>query len=189
MNTRLKNTGFTIIEVLIVLAIAALILLIALLAIPQLQRNVRNHQRKRQAELFLAELETARSHNGGKYPGAQYKFYHQFHGAAEDWSNRYVNNNENFIEPLGGEKYTINWGPSISGLGHIDWVWGAWCDGDVLSSSTDAIGGDRSKVAVVIGLEPGDLSDNTYGNGNDYWLPTDSFAPADATYCVDNSED
>ncbi len=44
-----KESGFTIIEVLIVLAIAGLIMLIVFLAVPTLQRNARNNARNSEA--------------------------------------------------------------------------------------------------------------------------------------------
>ncbi|MCA9330903.1 prepilin-type N-terminal cleavage/methylation domain-containing protein [Candidatus Saccharibacteria bacterium] len=49
-----NQSGFTIIEVLIVLAIAGLIMLIVFLAVPALQRNSRNTQRKNDAQKLLA---------------------------------------------------------------------------------------------------------------------------------------
>jgi prepilin-type N-terminal cleavage/methylation domain-containing protein len=184
-----KN-GFTIIEVLIVLAIAGLILVVVLIAIPQLQRNARNLQRKSHAELFFGELLNYLPSNNGKFPGAQHPKDVDINseiGSADDFSARFVDNNPDFVEPLGGGEYQINWGPSIGGLGHIDWMFGAWCNGDVFDSNLDW-NGDRSKIAVIIGLEPGDLEEDSYGVNN-YWdARTDSGRPQDATFCIDNSE-
>lgn len=50
------NSGFTIIEVLVVLAIAGLILMILFLAVPALQRNSRNNARKNDAAVALAAI-------------------------------------------------------------------------------------------------------------------------------------
>jgi prepilin-type N-terminal cleavage/methylation domain-containing protein len=47
-NIKKRESGFTIIEVLIVLAIAGLIMLIVFLAVPALQRNTRNNERKQE---------------------------------------------------------------------------------------------------------------------------------------------
>ena len=50
---RLKNKGFTIIEVIIVLVIGAVIMLAVFLVIPQLQRNSRNSQRMKDIQRVL----------------------------------------------------------------------------------------------------------------------------------------
>lgn len=49
-----RNSGFTIIEVLIVLAIAGLIMVVVFLAVPNLQRNQRNNGTKTEANNLLA---------------------------------------------------------------------------------------------------------------------------------------
>ena len=62
--SRLREFGFTIIEVLIVLAIAGLILLIVFLAVPALQRNSRNTSYKAESSRILAGAqEFYNSHN------------------------------------------------------------------------------------------------------------------------------
>ena len=48
-----KESGFTIVEVMIVLAIAGLIILIVFLAVPALQRNSRNTQRSQDVSAVL----------------------------------------------------------------------------------------------------------------------------------------
>jgi prepilin-type N-terminal cleavage/methylation domain-containing protein len=63
-----KDSGFTIIEVLIVLAIAGLILLIVFLAVPALQRNARNTQRKDDVAAVLGALNEYVNNNGGTIP-------------------------------------------------------------------------------------------------------------------------
>ena len=63
-----EQTGFTIIEVVLVLAIAGLIFLIVFLALPQLQRSRRDTQRKSDAGRFLAALENYAGNNSGDYP-------------------------------------------------------------------------------------------------------------------------
>ncbi len=60
-----KESGFTIVEVMIVLAIAGLIILIVFLAVPALQRNSRNTQRSQDVSAVLGGVsEFAASHNG-----------------------------------------------------------------------------------------------------------------------------
>lgn len=65
-----KESGFTIIEVLIVLAIAGLILLIVFLAVPALQRNARNTTIKNDASAFAAGFSEYSSNNDGGQPTA-----------------------------------------------------------------------------------------------------------------------
>src|SRR5581483_2793412 len=58
------QSGFTIIEVLIVLAIAGLILLIVFLAVPALQRNSRDTQRKNDVSRILGAAQEVINNNG-----------------------------------------------------------------------------------------------------------------------------
>lgn len=64
-SLRKLNSGFTIIEVLIVLAIAGLILLIVFLAVPALQRNSRNTQYRSEAARLLSSATEAMNNKGG----------------------------------------------------------------------------------------------------------------------------
>lgn len=63
-----SESGFTIIEVMIVLAIAGLILLIVFLAVPALQRNSRNTQRKNDASKVASLISEYESNNSGTPP-------------------------------------------------------------------------------------------------------------------------
>ncbi len=65
-----RQSGFTIIEVLIVLAIAGLIMVVVLLAVPALQRSQRNNSRKTDARSTLSSLNEFISNNGGRLPSA-----------------------------------------------------------------------------------------------------------------------
>jgi prepilin-type N-terminal cleavage/methylation domain-containing protein len=62
-----RDSGFTIIEILIVLAIAGLILLIVFLAIPALQRNARNNQRKQDVQAVLEAVSSYALSNNGNF--------------------------------------------------------------------------------------------------------------------------
>ncbi|HEY4161087.1 MAG TPA: type II secretion system protein [Candidatus Saccharimonadales bacterium] len=64
------ESGFTIIEVLIVLAIAGLILMIVFLAVPALQRNSRNTQRKNDIQALLGGISEYEGDNDGELPAA-----------------------------------------------------------------------------------------------------------------------
>lgn len=63
-----KDSGFTIVEVMIVLAIAGLVILIVFLAVPALQRNSRNTQRKADVSSLLGATNEFRSNNNGRNP-------------------------------------------------------------------------------------------------------------------------
>jgi prepilin-type N-terminal cleavage/methylation domain-containing protein len=63
-----RDSGFTIIEVLIVLAIAGLIILIVFLAVPALQRNQRNTRRRNDAAHLLGLVNEYSTNNNGKVP-------------------------------------------------------------------------------------------------------------------------
>lgn len=65
-----KESGFTIIEVLIVLAIAGLIMVVVFLAVPNLQRSQRNNARKTDANNLLENLSEYVSNANGKLPSA-----------------------------------------------------------------------------------------------------------------------
>lgn len=54
--TKHGNTGYTIIEILIVLCVASLILLIVLLAVSSAKRMERNHERKHVVNTIIAEM-------------------------------------------------------------------------------------------------------------------------------------
>ena len=64
LNLKKGQSGFTIIEVLIVLAIGALIILAVLLAVPALQRNQKNSQRKAEAARVAAAVTAVRADSG-----------------------------------------------------------------------------------------------------------------------------
>ena len=68
---RNDQSGFTIIEVLIVLAIAGLILLVVFLAVPALQRNAHNTTKKSDVASVLGAMTEYVSNNGGSLPIAQ----------------------------------------------------------------------------------------------------------------------
>lgn len=63
-----QETGFTIVETIIVLAAAGLILLLVLLAIPNLQRNGRNNQRNQDAQTILQAVSHYELNHAGNVP-------------------------------------------------------------------------------------------------------------------------
>lgn len=63
-----KQSGFTLIEIVIVLAIAALIMVIVFLAVAGAQRSRRDTQRKNDVNRISSLLENSASANSGNYP-------------------------------------------------------------------------------------------------------------------------
>lgn len=63
-----QNSGFTIIEVLIVLAIVGLIMLIVFMAVPALNRNKRNTQSRNDVALYLGAVQEWSNNNNGNVP-------------------------------------------------------------------------------------------------------------------------
>jgi prepilin-type N-terminal cleavage/methylation domain-containing protein len=65
---KFKESGFTIVEVLIVLAIASIIMTIVLLTVPALERERRNYARKHYAQQVLSQLIQFQTENDGILP-------------------------------------------------------------------------------------------------------------------------
>lgn len=65
-----KQTGFTLIEIVIVLAIAALIMVIVFLAVAGAQRSQRDNTNKAAAGQALAQAEQYLANSNGTYPAA-----------------------------------------------------------------------------------------------------------------------
>lgn len=68
LKTKQGQSGFTIIEVMIVLAIAGLILLIVFLAVPALQRNAHNTSAKNDVSGLLGAMNEYVNNNNGTVP-------------------------------------------------------------------------------------------------------------------------
>ena len=64
------QSGFTIIEVLIVLAIAGLIMVAVFTAVPALQRSSRNNSRKTSASQVMASISSYVANNNGALPAS-----------------------------------------------------------------------------------------------------------------------
>jgi type II secretory pathway pseudopilin PulG len=65
-----SQSGFTIMETLIVFAIAGMILLIVLFAIPALQRNSRNNQRRQDVQSILGAVSHWQLNHSGNIPAS-----------------------------------------------------------------------------------------------------------------------
>lgn len=186
MNNLVKNrkeSGFTIIEVLIVLAIAGLIMAIVFFAVPQLQRNSRDNQRQSVANRVSAELTTYSGNNQGTYPfaggisttlpGTPCTNLTANPFGCNDWLNRYITGKVNTNDPSSSGPMTFNlFFPSGSPgtvsaanwqLGRALIAVGSSCNGE--NGYTQASGNAASsrKFAILMPLD----RDNTW-------------------YCVDN---
>lgn len=67
-QVKTKQSGFTIIEVVLVLAVAALIFLMVFIALPALQRGQRDGARKNDASVVAAAITSYKSNNRGSLP-------------------------------------------------------------------------------------------------------------------------
>lgn len=65
---KLNQSGFTIVETIIVLAVAGLMLLLIFYAIPSLQRNGRNNQRKQDVSTLLQAVSHYEVDNSANFP-------------------------------------------------------------------------------------------------------------------------
>jgi len=168
LTKRNEQTGFTIIEVVLVLAIAGLIFLIVFLALPQLQQSRRDTQRKSDLGLLMSSLETYASNNNGLYPLSlgHWRFLAVFDNTLADPSTG-VPYAETFTEqeeinpgwtlvdpsviPGVGVAFAGNEGGSTpTPPGTIAYSRGAQCNGDTSQATMG-----NAKVAVMIKLEAG----------------------------------
>jgi prepilin-type N-terminal cleavage/methylation domain-containing protein len=156
-----KNSGFTIIEVMIVLAIAGLIMVIVLIAVPQLQRQQRNEARKNVINRIATEVDNYASNNQGDVPTPDAVVKSGFLPPNGGFYTRYIfNNAAQFNDPQTGaimtfQKWTAD-PTSIATVGTIYYITGKVCNGE-----TSANGKQRNFIIMSV-LEGG------------------------AVYCVDN---
>lgn len=155
-----KDSGFTIIEVMIVLAIAALILVVVLVAIPQLQRNQRNNARQSVAARAVAEFGNYAGNNNGQYP----------EDAAElsGFYTRYLSGVD-ITDPQTGNDMVLNFNdtPTVDGATDIP---------------TDA---DVGTFQYAPEYECDGEAINDTGNGRQFAMYTE--LEGGAIYCLDNS--
>jgi prepilin-type N-terminal cleavage/methylation domain-containing protein len=99
VQTKNKQKGFTIIEVVLVLAIAALIFLMVFIALPALQRNQRDTQRKNDVGRAATALTNYSSNNRGAIPSNWGSFNDEYmkNGTAGG-----TDGTDEFADPTGG---------------------------------------------------------------------------------------
>ena len=111
MNSKQKEKGFTIIEVVLVLAIAALIFLMVFLALPALQRSQRDTQRKNDLTRVQTALGNYQSNNKGAIPTDTVAGWQAF-------IDKYVvtSAGDSFVDPLGASNGSnaTTYVPSVS---------------------------------------------------------------------------
>lgn len=132
---RKKESGFTIIEVVLVLAIAGLIFLIVFLALPQLQKSRRDTQRRGDAGKILSAAESAASNAGGNYP------------TLANLNTDYVAGE---ITTPGNTAYTVGTSANVATDAYF-YSTNASCG----TNGTYTTGGGTRSIAVVMGLEDG----------------------------------
>lgn len=169
---RKLDSGFTIIEVIIVLAIAGLIMVIVFLAVPQLQKNSRDQARKSIVSRIKSEIENYASNSGGQYPwnnlSASCSSATQS-GTPGDWPDffgRYLSTVDIKDPSLAAPVITCNPSGSVSATssyvaaftssnmalaqskGLLNIVTGAKCNGEGVQQSVGA-----NSYALLIGLD------------------------------------
>lgn len=108
MNKQQKQSGFTIIEVVLVLAIAGLIFLMVFIALPALQRNQRDGQRKNDLSRVKTALTNYMTSNRGNIPTSD--------GALKSFQSKYLIPDTEYTDPQ-GDPYVLqyNQAPPVSG--------------------------------------------------------------------------
>ncbi|AKM80723.1 TPA: prepilin-type cleavage/methylation domain-containing protein [Candidatus Saccharibacteria bacterium] len=152
-----KQSGFTIIEVVLVLAIAGLIFLMVFVALPTLQRNQRDTQRKQDMSRITTAVASYTQNNKGALPDDQAK-----------WTNfmeKYLKvDGDAFADPTFGS-YSLSYKalsdtatPStpVSETGIINVYPQRKCNGESLET------GQKRNVAFAMKLEGGGVACQSY---------------------------
>jgi len=147
MNIKLKEKGFTIIEVVLVLAIAGLIFLMVFIAVPAMNRSQRDTQRRNDLSRLETALNSYQTNNRRAIPTTQADW--------NDFKNHYVTTSgDTFIDPSGTEYIldvdgTIDPDAEFSGTAPKIFIKiGSKCDGE-----TTVAGQGARKVAFQMKLE------------------------------------
>ena len=166
-----NKTGFTIIEVVLVLAIAGLIFLMVFIALPALQRSQRDMQRKRDADRFLAAIQSYQSNNRGRLPeeidhSAPINSYSNINST--NFGRNYLRQDGYFNNPEGTVYviYTstrVNPGETLpdNAVNNFWLARGAECDGEDLrltvANNWASLRNVSNRVAIRIKLEGGGI--------------------------------
>lgn len=150
VQTKQKQKGFTIIEVVLVLAIAGLIFLMVFIALPALQRSQRDTQRKQDLSRTITAINNYQSNNRGQLPSNWATFVTSYLKV----------NGDTFTDPSGTD-YVINASnsaPSVPGTFDsanpiIYATTSATCNGESVTTGQGA-----NKVALQMKLEGGGIA-------------------------------
>lgn len=150
VQTKQKQKGFTIIEVVLVLAIAGLIFLMVFIALPALQRSQRDTQRKQDLSRTITAINNYQSNNRGLLPSNWGTFI----------TNYLTVNGDTFTDPS-GTNYSINasnTAPTVpstfnSSSPVIFATTGATCNGENVTTGQGA-----NKIALQMKLEGGGIA-------------------------------
>ena len=149
MSKKIKEKGFTIIEVVLVLAIAGLIFIMVFAALPALQRSQRDTARKNEISKVLSAITTYQSNNRGQSP------------AADDAFGKYVDSTTSggtitlpsgtiVTNYTGALPKTLGTATTPANQDTIVFVIGAKCD-----VNDNVVKGSARQAAAVIQLEDG----------------------------------
>lgn len=142
MNKQKKQSGFTIIEVVLVLAIAGLIFLMVFIALPALQRNQRDDQRKRDLGKVKTQLTNYMSSNRGNIPTTA--------DALANFKTRYLIPANEYVDPQGGE-YAFKYDQASTGPSDYGQI--VYANARVCGTDGTLTSGNARDYAFLIKLE------------------------------------
>ncbi len=154
MKKQQTQSGFTIIEVMIVLAIAGLIMVIALIAIPQLQRNQRNTSRRSIMSRISTEINNYASNNNGELPTGGGAATDATTGIEGGFRTRYLGSTVNIDDPQSGDPMNPvaqSNNADVPAVGVVNYKSGAKCNGEAV------IDGTSREFALWTQLEGGSI--------------------------------
>lgn len=138
--TKKSDSGFTIIEVVLVLAIAALIMLMVFIALPALQRGQRDTQRKDDISRLQSAISSFSSANRGSLPSDWDDFVDSHMKRAGD----------TFSDPTGSDYILVD-ATSVGDPLDFDYALGTASNVDEMYQDTDETDGDANKIYLVRG--------------------------------------
>lgn len=148
-----QQTGFTIIEVVLVLAIAGLIFLMAFIALPALQRNQRDTQRKQDLDRALASMAQYQANNSGQVRVRNTNWDVEFRDV-------YLKAGGSIFQDPDGNEYTFYAGDTIHHTNMKDNIgrtlvrvyWASRCEGEQIVPRSG-----QNSLAMTIYLESGGI--------------------------------
>lgn len=146
-----KESGFTIVEVMIVLAIAGLVILIVFLAVPALQRNSRNAQRTNDIASIGGALAEYSSNTNGALPATNVVFHASVKPNVK--LGFYDSTNTTSVEFIPQATPTAAAGPAAADVDTVDIVTNAKCNATGTGSAT--AGASRRSVIALYRVETG----------------------------------